>query len=60
MFSLYSVEITPVIASLYKLRKVLVQGDYFLSFDDLLEVIRDTSIKHKFSFKTLYKDLKRV
>ena len=47
-------------ASLHELREVLVQGDYFLSFDDLLEVIRDASIKHKFSFKTLYKDPKRA
>ena len=60
MFSLYSVEITPIIASLHELREVLVQGDYFLTFDDLLEVIRDASIKHKFSFKTLHKDLKRA
>ena len=60
MFSLYSVEITLVMASLHELRDVPVQGDYFLSFDDLLEVIRDASIKHKFSFKTPHKDLKRV
>jgi hypothetical protein len=29
-------------------------------FDDFLEVIRDVSIKHKFSFKTPYKDPKRA
>ena len=57
--SLYSILLsTLIIASLYKLHELLIEGDYFLSFNDLLEVIRDTSIKHKFSFKTLYKDLK--
>jgi hypothetical protein len=47
-------------ASLYELRDLPKKGDYFLSFDDLLEVIRDAFIKHKFSFKTSYKDLKRA
>jgi MuDR family transposase len=47
-------------ASLHELRELLVQGDYFISFEDLLEVIRDASIKHKFSFKTLHKDPKRA
>ena len=47
-------------ASLHELREVPVQGDYFLLFDDLLKVIRDASIKHKFSFKTPHKDLKRA
>jgi MuDR family transposase len=47
-------------ASLYELRDLPKEGDYFLSFDDLLEVIRDASIKHKFSFKTPHKDLKRA
>jgi hypothetical protein len=47
-------------ASLHELREVPVQGDCFLSFDDLLEVIRDASVKHKFSFKTLHKDPKRA
>jgi len=47
-------------ASLHELRELLIIGDYFLSFDDLLEVIRDTSIKYKFSFKTPHKDSKRV
>ena len=47
-------------ASLYELRELPIEGDYFLSFDDLLEVIRNASIKHKFSFRTLYKDLKRA
>jgi hypothetical protein len=47
-------------ASLYKLCDLPKEGDYFLSFDDLLKVIRDASIKHKFSFKTAHKDLKRA
>ena len=59
--SLYSILLsTLIIASLYKLCELLIEGDYFLSLDDLLEVIHDTSIKYKFSFKTLYKDLKRA
>jgi hypothetical protein len=47
-------------ASLHELRDMPKEGDYFLSFDDLLKVIRDASVKHKFSFKTLYKDPSRV
>jgi hypothetical protein len=47
-------------ASLHELRDMPKEGDYFLSFDDLLEVIRDASVKHKFSFKTPYKDPSRV
>jgi hypothetical protein len=47
-------------AFLYKLRDILIKGDYFLSFDDLLKVIRDASVKHKFSFKVLYSDIIRV
>jgi hypothetical protein len=47
-------------ASLYELRNMPKEGDYFVSFDDLLEVIRDASVKHKFSFKTLHKDPFRV
>jgi hypothetical protein len=47
-------------ASLYKLCDILIKGDYFLSFDDLLKVIRDASIKHKFSFKVLHSDTKRA
>jgi hypothetical protein len=35
-------------ASLYELRELPIEGDYFLSFDDLLEVISDASVKHKF------------
>jgi hypothetical protein len=35
-----------------------VEGDYFLTFKALLKVIRDASIKHKFFFKVLYKDIK--
>jgi hypothetical protein len=42
-------------ASLHELRDLLKEGDKFPSFDDVLEVIRDASIKHKFSFKTLIK-----
>ena len=49
-----------IMASLYELRELPIVGDYFLSFDDLLEVIRDTSIKHKFSFKLLHKDKKHA
>ena len=59
--SLYSILLsTLIIASLHELRELPIEGDYFLSFDDLLEVIRDASVKHKFSFKTLHKDLKRA
>ena len=47
-------------ASLYELRELPIEGDYFLSFDDLLEVIRDASVKHKFSFRAPHKDLKRA
>ena len=49
-----------IMASLHELRELPIIGDYFLSFDDLLEVIRDTSIKHKFSFKLPHKDKKRA
>jgi hypothetical protein len=34
-------------ASLHELRELPNEGDYILSFDDLLEVIRDASIKNK-------------
>jgi hypothetical protein len=51
---------TLIMALFYKLRELLIKGDYFLSFDDLLKVIYDAFIKHKFSFKTLYKDLKQA
>ena len=47
-------------ASLHELRELPVQGDYFLSFDNLLGAIRDASVKHKFSFKTPYRDPKRA
>jgi hypothetical protein len=43
-------------ASLHELYDMPKEGDYFLSFNDLLKVIYNASIKHKFSFKTLYKD----
>jgi hypothetical protein len=46
--------------SLHELRELPKEGDFFLLFDDLLEVIRDVSIKHKFSFKNPYKDKKRA
>jgi hypothetical protein len=49
-----------IISSLYKLRDILVKGDYFLTFDDLLKVIRNASVKHKFSFKVLHRDTKRA
>ena len=52
--------LTLIIASLYELRELLIIRDYFLLFNDLLKVIRDISIKHKFSFKVLYKDKKRA
>jgi hypothetical protein len=51
---------TFIIALLYKLCELLIKGDYFLLFDDLFKVICDVFVKHKFSFKTLYKDLKRA
>ena len=47
-------------ASLHELCELPNESDYFLSFDDLLEVIRDVSIKYKFSFKTPHKDPKHA
>ena len=47
-------------ASLHELCDLPIEEDYFVSFDDLLEVIRDASIKHKFSFEISHKDLKRA
>jgi hypothetical protein len=47
-------------ATLHELREIPNEGDNFLSFDSLLEVIRDASIKYKFSCKTPHKDLKRA
>jgi hypothetical protein len=32
------------------------EGDYFISFNNLLKVIYNAFIKYKFLFKTLYKD----
>jgi hypothetical protein len=49
-----------IILSLYELCNILIKGDYFLTFNDLLKVIYNAFIKHKFSFKVLYKDTKRV
>jgi len=51
---------TLTMALLYKLRELPIIGDYFLLFDDLLKVVCDASIKHKFSFKVLHKDKKRA
>jgi hypothetical protein len=51
---------TLIIALLHKLCELLIKSDYFLSFNDFFKVIRDASVKHKFSFKTLYKDLKQA
>lgn len=50
---------TLIIALLYELREPLIIGDYLLSFDNLLEIVHDTFIKYKFSFKLLYKDKMR-
>lgn len=47
-------------ASLHELQDMPNKGNYFLSFNNLLKVICDTSIKHKFSFKTPYKDKKQA
>ncbi len=47
-------------ASLHELRHLPAEGEFFLSFDDLLEVIRDASVKHKFSFKTTHKNTTRA
>jgi hypothetical protein len=47
-------------ASLHELRELPKEGEYFLSFEDLLEVICDASVKHKFSFRTPHKDPKRA
>ena len=51
---------TLTIALLYKLCKLPIVGDYFLLFDDLLKVVYNASVKHKFSSKVLYKDKKRA
>jgi hypothetical protein len=47
-------------ASLHELRELPAKGDYFLSFDNLLEVVPDASIKYKFSFQIPHKDPKRA
>jgi hypothetical protein len=49
-----------IISSLHELRDIPVKGDYFLTFNDLLKVIRDASVKHKFSFKVPHRDTKRA
>src|SRR6266487_1414948 len=46
--------------SLHELRELPIEGDYFLSFEDLLKVVRDVSIKYKFSFRVPHKDPKRA
>ena len=48
-----------IMASLHELRDMPVEGDYFLSFNDLLEVIRDASVKHKFSSQGTTQRLKK-
>jgi hypothetical protein len=61
LYSIVPPSFLPIImASLHELRDMPVKGDYFLTFDDLLEAIRDASIKHKFSFKVPHKDTKRA
>jgi len=50
-FTVPSSSLLIIMASFYELRDMPVEGDYFLSFDDLLEVIRDASVKHKFSLR---------
>jgi hypothetical protein len=37
-------------ASLHELHKLPKEGEYFLSFKDLLKVICDAFVKYKFSF----------
>ena len=44
-----------IMSSLHELRDLPNEGDYFLSFDDLLEAVRDASVKSKFSFKLPHK-----
>jgi hypothetical protein len=51
---------TSLMVSLHKLRELPKEGEYFLSFKDLLEVIHDASVKHKFSFRIPHKDPKRA
>jgi hypothetical protein len=43
-------------ASLHDLREPPKKGEYFLSFDDLLEVVRDALVKYKFGFRIPHKD----
>jgi hypothetical protein len=50
--------LTFIMALLYKLRELLIKDNYFLLFNDSFKVICNVFIKHKSSFKTLYKDLK--
>jgi hypothetical protein len=45
---------TLIIALLYKLYEFPIVGDYFPSLGGLFKVVRNTSTKHKFSFKVLY------
>jgi hypothetical protein len=52
--------LTFIMALFHKLRELLIKGDYFLLFNDLLKVIYNAFVKHKFSFKTLHKDLKQA
>jgi len=52
--------LTLIMTLLYEFHELLIVRYYFLSFDHLLKVVFNTSIKHKFSFKLLYKDKKRA
>ena len=52
--------LTFIIALLYKLYKLPIARDCFLSFDDVFKVVCDTFLNHKFTFKVLYKDKKRA
>lgn len=47
-------------SSLHELRELPQEGEYFLSFADLLEVIREDSVKHKYNFRTPHKNTKRA
>ena len=60
LYSIIPLSSLLIIASLHKLCNMPIEGDYFLSFNDLLKVIRDAFVKYKFSFKILYKDMKRT
>jgi len=52
--------LTLIMTLLYEFHELLILRYYFLSFDHLLKVVFNASIKHKFSFKVSYKDKKRA